>query len=151
MTKIVDPNLNQHSWEEKDWVKDIAVSDDIQQTLARLVGYDPNAKTFRFIPVDSDGRLLVGSGGIRTNAAVISAVDVLITATLLINENLDRNALNIYNNGTDVVYLGFTSSVVIADGFPVEAGANFYTENYTGKIYAISPAITSNVRLMEIG
>ena len=79
------------------------------------------------------------------------------TATELANENRNRIALIIDNQGPDVLYLGDATTLTVANGITVKSDGKYVMDMsaanfeffYRGDVYGIS-AGTSDVRVWEI-
>lgn len=89
----------------------------------------------------------VSIGG-RTSQVTIggSAVEILASPLEF------RRALVIHNNGGSTVYLGFTSAVTTADGFPLTTNEKIAIDmcgNPNMRVWLISDA-SSDVRLLEL-
>jgi len=89
----------------------------------------------------------VGIGGRTTQVTVsTSAVEILPSPLEF------RRALVIHNDGTSVVYMGFTSAVTAGNGFPLASSEKIAIDmvgNPNMRIWLIS-AGTSDIRLMEL-
>lgn len=65
--------------------------------------------------------------GAKPMKATHGAVAIQSTATAVWSSSTslsDRNAFIIYNNGTQIIYCGWTSTVTTATGFPVGVGSS---------------------------
>lgn len=79
-------------------------------------------------------------GVLATNQITVSA-----SAVLILQGNTARNQAQAYNSGPNVVYVGQTSSVTTATGYPVAVGAAFTVQPYKGDVYAIGAGGTSQL------
>ena len=76
--------------------------------------------------------------GERPSKATNGATDILSTATAMWSASTvlsGRNSFALYNNGTQIIYCGWTSAVTTATGFPVGVGSSLsvdVTYNGTG-------------------
>lgn len=147
--KLVTPDLEQRDFEFSELMQNPEISKEVLQALVYLIGYDITNKTFRFANIDSDGRLYVSSGAVKTSDAALSQATADTTAVELIASTSTRKAIEIYNNGTETVYIGFDSGVTIVTGFPIPSGASWYNENYIGAIFGITQTVTCDMRIME--
>lgn len=149
--KLVTPDLENSAFEFNTRLGNPDVSDNFQQTLARMIAYDSASGLFRFVGMNSDGQLLVSSGASRTNVGNTSQIDVGITATQLLTENSGRKIFNILNNSGNTIWVDFENTVSVATGFPIASGASWYEETYYGALWAIALSAGNDVRIMEIG
>lgn len=79
-----------------------------------------------------------------------TAVNVGITSTLILGENVNRKGFYIRHNGDDIIYLG-NSTVATGNGLPFFPG-NIFTEEYlpvTAAIYGVVASDTEQVRVVE--
>ena len=75
---------------------------------------------------------------------------IAITETAIIIFNIDPSCtgLNFTNLGPSTVYLGTTSSVTSADGFPIFANEKLEANDYIGDWYAIcETSATSDIQI----
>ena len=83
-----------------------------------------------------------------------NTVTVTTSATLIIASNTNRKSLLIGNTSAGTVYLGDTTSVTTANGFPLPQNAQLSedsggTRMYMGAVYGIVASGTSDVRYWE--
>lgn len=87
------------------------------------------------------------------NLNAYNTVSITGTAGILIAANPNRKGLLVRNNGTQIVYLGYDSSVTSSNGFPLSPQDTIETSNllagYRGVLYAISASGTQDIRYME--
>lgn len=77
-----------------------------------------------------------------------TAVSVTTSATQLLAASSTRRSVGIYNNGTQIVYVG-ASGVTTSAGFPVSAGGSLFLDKAAAAaVYAISASGTQNVRVI---
>lgn len=151
VVKLITPDLAKHDFQFDRWITEYPVAESLDQTLARLIGYDPSAELFRFVAVDSSGRLVVNVGALKTKVIVTSQVMVFGATILLVSENDDREEIDIYNIGTDQIAIAGSSPVAAATSFIIPVGASYSTDKYNGAIYAISFGGSADVRILEVG
>lgn len=75
-----------------------------------------------------------------------TAVTVTTTATVLDNQDNDRNVLNIYNESGITVFIG-DSAVTALDGYPIFPG-QFSSIRNTAAIYGITASGSANIRVL---
>lgn len=96
---------------------------------------------------------IIGSVAIEGNPAAnvsYGTVTCNATITLLLAANISRATAVIQNNGTEAIYIGWDSSVTVANGLKLAAGAIMEVTNQA-TIYGISTTTTNNVRYSEEG
>ena len=80
-------------------------------------------------------------------------VTIGTSQSTVVAANPNRKGLLIFNNGNDIIYLGFDTSVTTSNGMPIlprAAQAQSGLEmGYRGLITAISGSAGQNVRFME--
>lgn len=147
---LVVPDLDKHAFEFAQGVYNPKVSEQIDQALVYLIGHDKLNDLFRFVGLDNNGRLLVNTEALAKKTGTTSSVTVDTTVDLIISENDERNQLDLYNNGANTVFIGFTNTVLPATGFPIPPGFSFSFNNYAGNVFGITSVGSSDVRVMEV-
>jgi hypothetical protein len=127
------------------------ISDAIQQTLARLLGFDIANSQYKSLVVDSDGRLLVSTSALATTNSTNSAVSVGVASTAVVAANANRKSIYLYNNGTLPIFVGYGLAATLALGFPIPVGGAIFEDKYLGSIFAISTLAAQDLRVLEIG
>jgi len=127
------------------------ISDAIQQTLDRLLGYDVGNGQYKTLVCDSDGRLLVSTSALATSNANNSAATVGVASAQVVGANANRKSIYFCNNGTAVIYLGYGIDATLITGFPLPVGGYLFEDKYLGAIFAISTVAAQNLRVLEIG
>ena len=125
------------------------VSVDVQQTLARLMIWDEGNDIWRPVASDIDGRLVISMAGVSINNAINGALSIGAAATLIFASNPNRRKFVIMNNGSFLIYVGFSNAVTAVNGFPLSSGATWVEESYSGEVWAISPSGANNIRYMS--
>lgn len=129
---------------------DIPISDDIQDTISRVMGYHEAAETFKYLRTDGQGRLLVSSAASAVSTATTTSTNVLAAGTTLLAENTARRQYIVYNAGAEAIELFFGNVGVFGNGLPLAAGAYFADDIYVGKLTAICAVGPVGVRLVEM-
>lgn len=80
---------------------------------------------------------------VNTNQASMSA-----SAAIIVASRSSRHAVTIINTGTVTVFLGNSSSVTTADGFPLPAGEAI-TLNSESSFYGVTASSTATVGYIE--
>jgi len=85
-------------------------------------------------------------------AVIYNTVTVASTATLIIPSNPGRRMFVIYNNGSNIVYIGPDANVTTSNGIPILQQSSF-TQNgsrmWMGAWYGITVSSTSDTRYMD--
>lgn len=85
-------------------------------------------------------------------ATTYNTVTVSTAATLILASNPGRRMFSIYNNGSNVVYVGPDTNITSSNATPILPQAS-YTQNgsrmYMGPWYGITSTATSDVRYMD--
>lgn len=125
------------------------ISQNVQQTLARLMVWDYTNHQFKLVASDIDGRLIISMSGVQINTAQHGAVFPVAGAFNIRPANVNRRYLVLYNNTGNILYIGFTAGVTAANGFMFMPGT-VYTDNiYTGEYWGIQPLFAGDIRFME--
>jgi hypothetical protein len=83
-------------------------------------------------------------GSFKDNAAVAVAA----TATALLADNANRVEAEIFNNGTQTVFVG-DGNVTVANGRPLRPGRSLVVRGI-GSVYGIVAASTCDCRITEV-
>lgn len=126
------------------------ISEDITQTLGRLLGWDAINQIWRPILVGSDGSLFAAIGLIRSSTMTHSAFTATNVAQVILAANTARESYTIKNNGGVILYIGSTDAVTVGTGFPINPGEAYSDELYTGAVYAIVSAGSTDCRILEL-
>lgn len=126
------------------------ISDVFQLTLSRMMALYEAGNQFRLLRVNSSNELLVSLEAGQVSTGTIGRVTVSTIAILLLGSNTARKTATLFNNGSEDIYIGFTSGVTTATGFILPAGMSWSTDVYIGNIYGIKSAgIDSAIHVME--
>lgn len=130
--------------------RDEDISDNIQQTLSRLLGFDDSNNRFDLVKIDTDGRLLVSSSQTKTDSANNSQVAPTTSDITVLAANPDRKQYIIQNVGGVDVYLNFGATVVTGTDMLLAAGATFIDEIYQGTVTGKTISGTADLRVVEM-
>lgn len=125
------------------------ISEDIQQSLSRLLGWDALNEIFKLLGVDAEGRLLVSSGATKTDTITYTIIEVETTATLVVNQNNNRKQYLLQNLSGSVTWIGFDGNVDENLGYKLAVDASFGDDVYVGAIYALNTTGNANLLLIE--
>lgn len=125
------------------------VSEDVIQTLTRLLAQDINNGIFRFLRADQDGRLLVTSSAVQVSTSQQPVVSVSTVAINLLPQNTSRHVFIVQNLGTNPIELFFGITPVFGNGLQVPANGVFIDDHYLGKIDAIAGSGSNSTRVVE--
>lgn len=85
-------------------------------------------------------------------AATSTNVTVATSATLILASNNARRGFVIYNNGNNLMYIGFTSGVTSTNGIPIQPQANLELNGdrcWRGAVFGIAVSSSDDVRYWE--
>lgn len=103
--------------------------------------------------VDADIQSLIAISFPSRNVGTYNNVSVTASPTLIKASNLLRLSLQITNTSGTVCYIGFDTSVTIANGFPLAQNDVLSltgSDLYTGTVYGITGTGTADIRYFEI-
>lgn len=107
-----------------------------------------------FVAADADGVLALGGPwalaeikgqATRSQKSINSGA-----AQLLVAENAKRKAVLIYNNSSDVIYIGEDSDVTTSDGMPILPQVPFMDTITDSAWYATGATSGIDVRIIEV-
>lgn len=141
-------NLGNTDWNFNSFDIDPDISNDIQQTLTRLIGYNANYDKWLTVPVDAQGRILVSTSQVQGNVPSISTVALLIgVETLLLSVNNGRRAYTVMNTGAVQIQVYFVAAS--GSSIPLASGG-VYTDDLTlGTVYGKSLSANTSVTVIE--
>lgn len=79
-----------------------------------------------------------------------NATTVTTSATSIVASASTRILFQMYNNGSDNVYVGTSTSVTTSNGLKFRPGEVYQEKTYTGALYAICTSGTVNVRWFQV-
>ena len=126
------------------------VTQEIQSTLSRLLGFDISAEAWRDLLVDSDGRLLVSTAPTISSSINQFATTVGLVSGILIAENVNRKSILIQNLGTVPIYIEYDASASLVGGIRIPVDGSYFENAYIGQISAISTVAAQDVRVLEL-
>lgn len=141
-------NLGNTDWNFNSFDLDPDISNDIQQTLTRLIGYNANYDKWLTVPVDAQGRILVSTAQVQGGSPSITSQNVLLaTEKLLLSANPGRRAYIIYNNTGFTLNLYFVTGATVF--LPIAAGTSYSDDIYLGAVYGQGATSALTVTIVE--
>ena len=110
------------------------VSEDIQQTLSRLLGWNSGTDRFLLVAVDVEGRLLVSQSTTKASTGVITRVTLTGSDQLVLNSNDFRRGFRLLNRGATTVKVAFETPIGTSY-FTLDANGTYYDDVYSGNVY----------------
>ena len=103
-----------------------------------------------YLVINADGSLSV-----RQRIAEVLGQDpvrqlVGIAPTMIVAENTERRAVDIFNISGTIIYLGFNDAVTLLDGMPLLPYTGMVFNGYQGEIFGISTVADSDIRVLEM-
>lgn len=143
-------NVDKSELTFNDFLANPEISREYLQAFVKLMAWSDAEETFKFVRVDSDGRILNSLQSATGDTLNNSSVSVTATPTLLASANADRKSVSIQNLGAQDVYIGGSASISTALGFILPVDGVFNLTTYTGAIYGVIPSSFNNVRVIEV-
>lgn len=126
------------------------VSPELLQTLARLLAWDAEHETFRFLRAGQDGRLIVSSEGSAVEYNVWSKTDVSTTALNLIPSNPDRVFFMLqHQGGSDLIRWQFNTTSISTVGFMLQPLTTYIDYAYKNNVWVRANTGTQGVLAIE--
>lgn len=147
--KFIYPDLGNLEAERDPYESQPKVENNMGQSLSRLIGFDVNNGTFRFLICDRFGRLLTTGVDADVTEATQKAVSVDTTDDVLLNQNSARKAYIVQNLGAADIFLAFGSNLAIASRFKVPVDGVFSDTLFVGELHAITSLGSADVRVVE--
>lgn len=126
--------------------RDLKLSWEAQSGVFAKLLLSPDGQTF---DVDADPPVQLVTGALSSSITAAD-IDVASTATEIVAANTSRQALTIWNNGSETIYLG-GSGVTTSTGLPLEAGTGVDFSHTTAAIYGICSTGPVDTRYLEEG
>lgn len=73
----------------------------------------------------------------RSQTGTTGSASVTTTATLVVASNANRIEVVVCNDSANTVYVGLSSAITARNGIRLATGEKYYTNNYSGAVYAI--------------
>lgn len=117
------------------------LTDVVQQTLARLMGWNEASKSFRRLAVDSSGRVLTTSGQALNGQVVRTDTTAPVApAVVVLPQNQNRLLYIVQNGFTSQINIGFDNTLSTLNGIRVPPEGLWIDEIYRGDVWAVSTA-----------
>lgn len=114
------------------------ISENIQQTLTRLMLWDNVNKIWRDAASDIDGRLIISMSGVSLNQANFGVVGAAALASLIFPVNPNRREIVFENVSTTDLWIGFNNALTTVNGFRIPRGGIYSNDRYTGEYWIIA-------------
>lgn len=125
------------------------ISEAIQQTLNRNMGFFEAGGIFKLLRTDGDGRLLVSTADVDTTNILPSVITVPGVVTQLLQANVNRRWFSIQNIGDTFCAVGSTNAVTYANGAKIPPFTRLSDDTYVGPIFANSILGNAVVLVLE--
>lgn len=125
------------------------ITNNIQQTLSKITGFDANNALNRLLVCDSDGRLLVSLSPTQTSTGNISQLVMDGTTQGALAANPSRKLLTIANRGAAIIKMSFVSPVGASNFFTIPVGGVYSNDRYLGTIF-LTGTIADIAEIIEI-
>jgi hypothetical protein len=119
------------------------ISEDIQQTLSRLLGWYDFDAVWKFIRTDANGRLLVASGSGLASTVNVNNFTPGAAITSVLAANSSRMKFEIQNAGVSNVFVGFGPLLTLANTVLLSPGDVYHDDIYSGDVYCLTFAASS--------
>lgn len=126
------------------------ISEDLNQTFARLMVWDVSNQLWVQASADVQGRLL--TSGLSPNVPILNIVNVSVinVEQLLFQANPNRNGIFIYARKANAFVIGFIVNIFATGFIPVGNGQTVRIDAYNGPIYCRgSNSVPSNIYGVE--
>lgn len=149
--KVIVPDLSQSTMLQDPFNPLPDVSENFQQTLARIIAFDSANSLFRFVGVDFYGSLRVTKQNPVLTLTRTKAVALTSTAIDIVNSNPSRVYLSLQNVTPYIMYIYYATSVVAGQEIKLDPGDTLIEEIYTGTVMARIPTGSGNIAVTEMG
>lgn len=126
----------------------VDISNDIQQTIARLFGWNETQERFLLLNADNDGRLLVSQSTTKTDTGTLTRITLTGSTQLAIATNDFRRAFRLINTGATSVQVGFITPITTSY-FTLVANGTYFDDIYSGNVY-INGTASNIVEVIEL-
>ncbi len=150
MAKWLNPRIGNDTLDFDTHIGVPEVSDNIQRTLAYLIGYNAQLERYDLAKLDEDGNLIVSTDGSVTQNFSPSRSTVTTSATLIVASRVGRKSLLIKNTGSNGVYVASVTTPTVATGYLIEPNSVLTLTNYSGQLYGITSVGSDVVQIGEM-
>lgn len=112
------------------------ISDNIQQTIARLEGWNEATNKFNLLRSDNVGRLLVSLAPPQAPFVNQTAVVVVAAEALILPANQNRRLYIIQNQDINPIFISYTAGFVIGRMIEVASGTLWSDDLWNGDVFA---------------
>lgn len=149
MTKVMKPNVIDGELELDEILFTPPINEEFNRVIAYLYGLDNSNNKFRFLNLDENGNLDITLSQAVSTTITNTRPTITTSATIILSSNSARNKIRIRNVGNSTVFIGETSSVSLANGYPLIPGAEYPRDNYTGTLHGIADSSSSDLAVEE--
>lgn len=126
------------------------ISENITQTLDRLMVWDTINKHWVQVTGNADGAILVTSSAPSSQAPRFGRVVIGAAASRLFNVNNLRKQI-VLKFQTDIdQFIGFDNTVTVGNGIQMHPGEFLSIDNYTGEIWGLNGVAGKSIQFIEV-
>lgn len=115
------------------------LTDVVQQSLSRLMGWNSSSKAFRRVAVDESGRILITPGqALQGQVNYIETFAPATNAVVVLPSNPNRILYIVQNGFTAQIILGFDSLTSTTRGIRIAPEGLWTDELYRGDVWAVA-------------
>lgn len=133
-TKVYTPDLGNTEMEFADHLTLPPVALEILQAIVRLMAFDKQNNTFRFLKTDELGNLRVTTSQPGLFLSNIGILAVTSSPTVWVAEQPSRRSILIRNTGSVKINFRFDTVINSGNGIPLEPGEALFDDLYTGAV-----------------
>lgn len=149
-TKVYTPDLGNTEMEFAEHLTLPPVALEILQAIVRLMAFDKQNNTFRFLKTDELGvlRVTMAQPGIfLSNTAFLA---VTSSPTVWISEQPTRRLLVIKNTGTVKINFRYDTVINSGNAIPLEPGETLTDDMYTGAVTMFTDFANGTANVMQL-
>ena len=117
---------------------DPIISAEIQQSLSRLMGWDYTNGWWRPSLSDSDGRLLVSTGSVKSNVCIQASGTVGGGSVVAVAENPNRKLYWVEASGVGDIYVSLNTTFTLSSAIRLLPGMIWVDDVYYGQVRVAS-------------
>lgn len=125
------------------------VTEDIQQTLSRLLLWDRINRRWIAPSANPDGQMNVTFAGVAINNIRYGTIIVPAATGMLFAANNYRRQLIIEVYSTEI-YIGFSAATALGNSIRLSAGSVFSIDNYIGEVWGLTGTVPASNAYIEV-